>query len=179
MKYKTYAPIAEGFSNNNTRFIFDNKYGDGKTCQQMGLYGWNASITFSAKCTNDGAFSYIVFDMYGVNYVSNITTDTGISTGFGKYVVLEGSEHVYAQGIYSPTLNTSITEWTINLPGAGNYCTSVMPLKYDEESQDCSIKAQFDGVTLPVADKDSAAFRVTPLLFPVFVSIILTFLFAH
>ncbi|EEB09585.1 hypothetical protein SJAG_04798 [Schizosaccharomyces japonicus yFS275] len=134
MKYKTYPPIAEGFSNNNTRFIFDNKYGDGKTCQQMGLYGWNASITFSATCTNDGAFSYIVFGMDSVKYTSNITTDTGLSSGFGRYVVLNGSENVYAQGVYSSMLNNSLTEWTIDLPGAGNYCATVMPLKYFNEN---------------------------------------------
>ncbi|EQC52964.1 hypothetical protein SJAG_06615 [Schizosaccharomyces japonicus yFS275] len=176
MKYKTYPPIAEGFSNNNTRFVFKNTYGDGQVCQQMGLYGWNASITFSSKCSNDGAFSYIVYNQSAVKFTSNLTTNTGISSGFGEFVVLSGNEYVYSKGIYSPALNTSITEWTINLPGPTTYCTNIMPLRYNESETDCAIKIQFDGVTPPDFTLPSAAFRVTPLLLPVVVSLFVTVL---
>ncbi|EEB09587.1 hypothetical protein SJAG_04801 [Schizosaccharomyces japonicus yFS275] len=180
MKYKTYPPIAEGFSNNNTVFVFDNSRGNGQTCQQVGLYGYNASITFTAKCTNDGAFSYLIYDMFGVDYTSNITSDTGISSGFGEYVVLNSSYgRIYSKGIYSTTLNNSLTEWTVNLPGAGNYCTNLMPLRYEESFKDCAVKIRYDGVTPPANTFSSTAFRVTPLLLPVVISIFLTFVFAY
>ncbi|EEB09614.1 hypothetical protein SJAG_04834 [Schizosaccharomyces japonicus yFS275] len=179
MKYKTYPPIAEGFSNNNTVFVFDNSHGNGPACQQVGLYGYNASITFTAKCTNDGAFSYLVYGMHAVEYTSNITSSPGISSGFGEYVVLNGSENVYAQGVYGTALNNSLTEWTINLPRAGNYCTNLMPLRYKENYEDCAVKIRFDGVTPPAENFASAAFRVTPLLLPVVVSMFLTVLFAY
>ncbi|EEB09588.1 hypothetical protein SJAG_04804 [Schizosaccharomyces japonicus yFS275] len=179
MKHKTYPPIAEGFSNNNTVFVFENTHGNGPACQQVGLYGYNASITFTAKCTNDGAFSYLVYDMFGVDYTSNITTDRGTSTGFGEFVVLNNSYgRIYSNGIYSPTLNDSLTKWTVNLPGAGNYCTNIMPLRYKEDYIDCDVKIRFDGVT-PPENTLSSAFRVTPLLLPVVVSVFLTVLFAY
>ncbi|EEB05034.1 hypothetical protein SJAG_00026 [Schizosaccharomyces japonicus yFS275] len=155
----------------------------GGRCFEFKDYGYNQPlIKLYPKCENDAAFEYLVYDdNKNVNFTSNVTDEYGYSAEFGDIVILNGSEYVHSKGVFSPMFNdSSIKEITITLPQAGNYCLWIQSLKNTTHKyKDYKVKFSMFGAYADVAMKISAAFRVTPLLLPVLLSVLLTLWFIN
>ncbi|EEB07581.1 hypothetical protein SJAG_02677 [Schizosaccharomyces japonicus yFS275] len=167
----------DGFSNNFT--ICSGVYYApwGSECQRFTDTVYSPSIKLYPKCHKNAAFSYIVYDFdKNLNITSNVTYGNGVSAGFGDFVVHNGSEYVYAKGIFGPMFNdSSIKEFSVPLPKPGNYCLDVQSLKNTTNNKDYEVKFIMYGMY--DQDYENAAFRISPLLLPAFFSVILTLLF--
>ncbi|EEB08452.2 hypothetical protein SJAG_03607 [Schizosaccharomyces japonicus yFS275] len=142
--------------------------------------GATPSVTMYPYYDYNASFAYVAFDMdKDVKFTSNVTDEFGSPANYGEFIVLNGSNYVHSKGIYNSRNASWFHPINVTIPNAGKYCLAIRSLKNTTSAKEYSVHYAVEAVYGTLSYTVSAAFRITPLLLPALLSVLLTLLFTN